>query len=753
MAKQRVRSIHQNFQYFRATRLAVACAAALSPMAVFADPQAAGSATTTTQANAQSGQLNEIIVTAQKREQRAIDTPLSVTALDANALADHQVAALADLEFVSPGVRAGEQQGINRLFIRGIGLTSFASGADPSSGFYVDGVYIGRPTEQLSSMYDVQRVEVVRGPQGTLYGRNATGGAVNVITNDPTAEDSGYLDVSFGNYDLHRTQGALSGALNSSGTLLGRVAFDFLNHNGYGEDEAQHHPINDANKQNFRGTLEYKPNDKVDLKLIAEFTHEADNDYYTMAFGADPLGGQVLAGTQGAANPANGAVPAGIAVIGSQNGATALPDITNRRTGEALTAVLSIDLDEAMRFTSITGFRHFQRYNATDSDNTSAGLGNTLYTEWNRQLSQEFQLNYHNSKWDSVGGLYFYYENIKNFVLVPFPQFTNVFGPGKVNYVQHGEMPIAAFAAFAQTTYSIEPDLRVTLGGRFSAEERHSIGFFTGIPPAIQPIDQEKTWRSFTPKAGVEYNINPDTLWYASATNGFKSGTFNVGQINPAIDPEKIWAYETGLKSEFFDHRIEASGALFYYDYKNLQVNKVIGIATETVNAASAKNKGIELEGRAKVTEQFTVDANFTYLKATFSSFDSINPITGHDDVLDGNMLPGAPKIAAGLGAAYKFPLASGASITARADGEYTSRIYFSEFNDLPTSQDPVTKVNASLKYVSANDKWTATLWGKNVTDRFIAANKLVTIALWGYPIYGSVEPPATYGITLGYKF
>jgi iron complex outermembrane receptor protein len=293
----------------------------------------------------------------------------------------------------------------------------------------------------------------------------------------------------------------------------------------------------------------------------------------------------------------------------------------------------------------------------------------------------------------------------------------------------------------------------VTLGGRFSAEERHSVGFFTGIPPDVQPIDQEKTWRSFTPKAGVEYNLNPDTLWYASATNGFKSGTFNVGQINPAIDPEKIWAYETGLKSEFLDHRVEASGAVFYYDYKDLQVNKVIGIATETVNAASAKNKGVEFEGRAKVTRQFTVDGNFTYLKATFTSFDSINPITNHDDDLDGNMLPGAPKTAAGLGAAYEFPLPSGANITARADGEYTSRIYFSEFNDIPTSQDPVTKLNASLRYVSASEKWSATLWGKNVTNRFIAANKLVTIALWGYPIYGSVEPPATYGITIGYKY
>jgi iron complex outermembrane receptor protein len=711
----------------------------------------ANSAAVDVPANAPSSQLDEIIVTAQKREQRAIDTPLSVTALDANSLSEHQVSSLVDLQFVSPGVRDGEQQGINRLFIRGIGLTSFASGADPSSGFYVDGVYIGRPTEQLSSMYDIDRVEVLRGPQGTLYGRNATGGAVNVITNSPTTEVSGYLNETAGNYDLHETQGAISGPINSSGTVLGRLAFDLENHGGYGVDEAQHHPVNNANKQNVRGTLEFKPSDSVDLKLIAEFTHEADNDYYTMSFGAYP--GNVLAGTQGPANPANGNVPAGIAVSNSQNAATALPGITNQRTGEALTANLAVELSDTTRFTSITGFRHFQRYNGTDSDDTSAGLGNTLYNEWNHQWSQEFQLAYHDSRWDTVGGLYFYDEEIKNRVYVPFPQFTGVFGPGEAVYVQSGSMPIYAFAAYAQSTYAVEPDFRVTLGGRFSAEERHSVGFFTGIPPAIQPIDQEKTWRSFTPKVGVEYDVAKDTLVYASATNGFKSGTFDVGQINPAIDPEKIWAYEAGLKSEFLDRRIEFTGALFYYDYKDLQVSKVIGIATLTVNAAAAKNKGVELATRAKVTNQFTIDANLTYLKATFTDFTSTNPVTSVDQDLAGNMLPGAPKVAAGLGAAYDFPLSGGATVTARADAEYTSRIYFSEFNDLAISQAGVTKLNASLRYLSENGKWTATAWGKNVTNRFTASNILVTIALWGYPLYGSVDPPATYGVTLGYKF
>lgn len=749
MALQRTNSFRKKFLIGRAA-FAFACACSAIPGVVLAD-QAAGPVSSTT---TQSSQLDEIIVTAQKREQRAIDTPLSVTALDSSSLAQHQVQSLEDLQAVSPGVQNGEQFGGNRLFIRGIGLTSFASGADPSAAFYVDGVYIARPAAQLGSFYDVERVEVLRGPQGALYGRNATAGAVNLITNAPTADFSGYLDETVGNYDLHRTQGALSGALNSSGTLLGRVAFDFLNHSGYGWDYGTHHPVNDANRQNARITLEYKPNDKVDLKLIGEFTHEADNDYYVSDFGAYP--GHTLTGLspQGPTNPP---IPAGIAVINSQNVATNLTGLNNKRTGEAVTADLGIELSDNLHFTSITAGRHFVRFNGEECDGTSAGVGDCTYNEQDKQFSQEFNLNYHDERWNAIFGANYFHENLKNFVPVPFPQFTNIFGPGVPLYEQVGEMPINAYALYAQGTFSVVPSFRVTLGGRYSSETRSSTGFFTGLPPVPVDINQKKTWTAFTPKIGLEYDVAKDVLWYASATNGFKSGTFNVGQLNPPIDPEKIWAYETGLKGEFLDRRLEFTGAIFYYSYTNLQVNKIIGLGTLTVNAAKATNKGIELSTRAKVTNEFTVEGNITYLDAKFTEFNSINPLdqsaTPIPQNLAGNLLPGASKVTADLSLAYQFPLSNGASITARADGLYSSRIYFSEFNVLPLSQDPVTRINAQLRYESASGKWYASLWGKNVTNQLVATSKILTVALWGYPIYGSVAPPATYGAEFGVKF
>lgn len=212
----------------------------------------------------------DIVVTAQRREQTALKVPLSLTALDETLIRDKQVTALSDLQFVAPGIRSGQQQGSNRLFIRGIGLSSFAAGADSSVAFYVDGVYIGRPTQQLSSFYDIGRIEVLRGPQGALYGRNATGGAVNLISNDPERTAGGYANLTAGNYGLLQAEGAVSMPMSENGDLRARAAFKLISRNGYGRDLKNDKDINDANAQSARLTLQYNPGRDVDIKLTGD---------------------------------------------------------------------------------------------------------------------------------------------------------------------------------------------------------------------------------------------------------------------------------------------------------------------------------------------------------------------------------------------------------------------------------------------------------------------------------------------------
>lgn len=703
---------------------------------------------------------SDIIVTAQRRKQTAIKTPISLTAIDGNSLRDNKIEGLSDLETISPGIRSAQQTGVNRLFIRGIGLNSFASGADPSVAFYVDGVYVGRPTAQLSSFFDLDRIEVLRGPQGALYGRNATGGAVNLITAEPTRTTGGYLNLSGGNYGLVEGEGAINLPLSANGDWRMRTAVHLLSHDGYGYDVTAKHAVNDAHDQDVRSTLQYNPSSAVDIKLIGEYHHELDNNNYTSSFGAYP--GYVLQGVAGTVDPNNNPLQ-GIAVINSQNAATDLPGYTNRREGYALTLNGKFEIAENLSLTSITGWRKFDRYNASDSDGTSAGLGNTFYTENSNQISQEFDLNYSTRNLVVTAGVSYYHEKITNHVFVPFVQYG-------AQYIQDGYMNIDAFSGFAQATYSVTPSLRLTAAGRYSTEKRNEVGTFTFAAP---PVDTsgEATFNKFNPTFRVEYDLAPKVLVYASAVNGFKSGTYNIGQVNPVIEPETIWSYEAGIKARALDNNLEVTAAYFHYDYSNLQVGKVIGIATVTTNAASAKTDGAELTIKAKPTSQLTIDTNLTYLISKFSSFCSVNPLyqsgtgvapgapacdgltpqtTGQN--LSGHQLPGAPRFSATLGLQYEIPLQDDAKLIAHADAVYTSRIYFDEFNDVNTSQARVVKTNLSLKYDSGK-AWTVSIWGKNVTNQLVAANKLITIQLWGYPIYGAVEPPATFGGTLGLKF
>ncbi|OAN56182.1 TonB-dependent receptor [Sphingobium sp. TCM1] len=687
------------------------------------------------QANASAPQAGDIIVTAQRREQTALKTPLSLTALDDKLIEQKQVTGLVDLQFVSPGIRSGQQQGVNRVFIRGIGLSSFASGADSSVAFYTDGVYVGRPAAQLSSFFDIGRIEVLRGPQGALYGRNATGGAINLITNNPESDAGGYVNVSLGNYSLHQAEGALNLPLTGAGgDLNARVAFKLLDRNGYGYDFGTDHPVNDAKSQAVRATLRYNPSNDVDIRLIGEYNHEADNNNYATNFGAYPgyqLSGVVdFGGTQ---------------IAGQQDAATALRGNTNRRKGYAITLNGTVSLTDSLSMTSITGWRKFERHNDASSDGTTAGLGSTYYNEWSNQASQELVFNWDADRLQVTGGLSYYHENLRNLVLVPFIQLG-------IDYIQQGTLKIDAYSAYIQGTYSLLDALRLTVAGRYSSEKRKSTGTFTF--GTVTPLNDGRKWNAFNPKFGLEYDVAPGVLVYASATNGFKSGTFNVGQVNPAINPEKIWAYEIGAKARMLNNAVDISAAAFRYDYKDLQVNKILGLATLTTNAATATNKGFEVSINARPVDGLTLNANYTYLDATFKDFTSVNPLfpNAPAENLNGKMLPGAPKHAVTLGGSYVVPVGSESSLTLSGDASYQSRIYFSEFNDKVLSQKGVTKLNASIKY-SSGDDWSLTFWGKNLTDETIAGNKTLGIPLWGYPIYGNLEAPATYGATLAVNF
>lgn len=681
--------------------------------------------------------LGEITVTAQKRAESVQEAPLSVSAVSAEDLAERQVASIGDVSALSPGLSVGQQYGQNRTFIRGIGLTSFSLGADASTAFHVDGVYIGRPSAQLSAFFDLDRIEVVRGPQGTLYGRNATAGSINVITGKPTDSLEGAAGFTFGNYSHLQFDGMISGPLSDSGRVRGRLAVQKIEHDGYGRNEATGADIDDADTHAVRGTLDFALTDATRLTLSADYAKEDDSNYAAHFLGAYrsdvPLTG-VLVG---------GALPSD-----ERNVSSDVP-VVNDRTNKGASATLSWS-GGALGFNSITGYREFERLNRHDIDATSVDAGGALtWTEDSQQFSQELQLTYSGERLEGIVGAYYYDEDLagRTFVDLGF------FAPG-ATFDENGKVTTEAYALFAQGSYAVTPKLKLTLGARYSSETREADGAFSIFGQTF-PSSGKKKWTATTPKVGIDYTTDAGVLLYASATKGFKSGLFNVGSLNPPIDPEYVWAYEAGVKSRLLDDRVELNAAAFYYDYKDLQVGRVVNTQLVTVNAAKAKNKGAEVSLRALPIDGLQLYAEASWLNAKFTEFntaDAARPELGELD-LSGNYLPNSPKIAVNAGVDYTASLSNGSTLGFRVDGNWTDRVYFTEFNVRNMSQESVLRLNAAITLKSPGERWSLTAYGKNLTDETIVANNIIASILWGLPLIGSLEPPRTYGVRIGYQF
>jgi iron complex outermembrane receptor protein len=686
--------------------------------------------------------LNEIVVTAQRRSENVQATPLAITAITGDMLEQHFVQQPSDLQFAVPNVSVGSQFGVNRIFIRGIGLTSEALGADGSTAFYVNGIVIARPSAQISSFYDVDRIEILRGPQGTLYGRNATAGLVDVITRQPTAAPSGYLNASFGNYNQINIEGAASGALDSSEKLLGRIAFQETRRDGFGRNLTTGDQIDDAKQTAIRATFKYLLADNANVVLTGDYSND-DSTNVIHVFGPAtdvPLTGVLLGGNN-----------SGLSRDVYNDG----PNKFSRRN-RGVSAEINADFGN-ISFKSLTAYRNFTRADAGDIDGTDIFLANLAQTEGSRQWSQEFQLNYERDGLTAVGGAYFFHESEYGQILTTLniPVFDVVcFGDPTCRFEEVGNVKTDAYAGFAQISYELLPRLKVTGGLRYSSERKQADGTLHAFTASVPTLGR-KTWPSTTPKFGVDYTFSDRTLLYASATKGFRAGVFNIGTLNPPINPETIWAYEAGVKTRLLDNRLQLNASVFDYNYSNLQVGRVVDTIPVIDNAASARNRGLELELLAAVSNSFTVNASFSYLDAKFTDYttvDSSRPELGTLN-LAGNSLPGAPKASGTAGFEYKRSVPNGGGLALRGDILWRTKTYFTEFNVSPTSQPGYTKINASLDYTTPSHRWDITLFVKNLTNRTVISAESIGATPLGFPRVGFLDDPRTYGIRFGFNF
>lgn len=707
--------------------LAGACLVALATSGqAQAQAQAQESASGDSQA-AGDGGLKEIVVTANRRAEDSQKVSLAVTKIDAEDLARSGIATVADLQFYAPGL-VFSQNGAAFTTLRGVGTSQPGSAVESGVATNIDSVYIGRASA-VQAYYDLESVEVLRGPQGTLYGRNATGGAININSARPTQDLSVGAIMGYGNYDRIKLEAFASGGL--GGGFSARVAGIVDKHDPYRRNIVANGPRIPGEELNgIRGTLQYQPDgSNLVLRLIA--------DYQTFT-----SAGQLPQNFLGANSVSPSAPPGTIFTTDPDRVAQGVPNRSDRESW-GLTYNMEIPIGE-LTLRTITGYRE-NSWRALNSLSASSDPRSfTRTNETANQFSQEIQLlsdDQGRLKW--VVGAYYYREHaIGNYDLRTitaesfqlFPGFST--GPIQFRQTLTQDIRSTSYAVFGQATYSLTDRFRVVAGARYTRDEKEGqgldnsslfdIGGILGVIPIGGIATVDNSWDAFTPKLALEYDLAERTMIYASVTRGFKPGNSNLTFGQRPVRPEFIWAYEAGMKARAFDNRAQFNLVGFYYDYTDLQAFGVIstgngGLSAGFQNAAAATVKGFEAELLAQPVPALELSASYAYLDATYDRFtntDSFqNALAPPTIVLDGNTLPRSPRHTINLAAQYAAEVVT-VTVTPRVEFVHRSKMFFSEFERDLTAQRAFSLWNARLTIAPDEGAWSLALYGRNLGDK-----------------------------------
>ncbi|MEP7244518.1 MAG: TonB-dependent receptor [Gammaproteobacteria bacterium] len=752
--------------------LALACAT-LTPSILCAQGGAKGNTSAATSqppvtGDAAGTEIEEVLVTAQRRVTSLQTTAAAITALSESALLSRSIDDVQDLGRLSPSMDVSFYQGEAQIYIRGIGYTGLIGGTDSSTAFHMNGVYLSRSAAAVPAFFDVERVEVVRGPQGTLYGRNATGGSVNVITKGPTNELTSTAMLTVGDHDDSQLFGAVGGPV-AGERLSARLAVQAEDRSGFTKATRRDGSVDDIeDKRDLTARLSVRlhATDTLDLDLIGDYYKAGDAGsiwlYFGSGTGTNPFLRQFIAAQGGAAPEAKSRH------IGSDVEPFDKPEVWGL-TGRATWKVNDYTL------TSLTGYRGTRPANFNDLDITTANAITQLRIEDQKQFSQELQVvspSGRDLEW--IFGLYYFDEtnDVRN--EYEFPFIDEMFGlpvdPTCCRLRLDGRATTRAHAAFGEVNYDLTPRLNLLVGGRYSRERRggrNDVEFVNFPVPGFNNAATfaPATFNSFTPKVGLNFALTDTVFTYASASRGFKSGGFNIGSYqNTPFNPEKIWSYEVGMKSDLLERRLRFNLAAFYYDYTDLQVQDVEGNNTVVRNAATAGITGVELESTALITQDFQFDFNATWLGSEFKDTclaDPKHPLpqpaagcTGPGQRnLQGLQLPRAPKFKMSVGAQYTHPFNDGSKLVLRGDYARQTRVYFSAFEIQELSQKGYGWLKARVNYVRPGGRWQFSAFIDNATNEEVISNATYIADIVDSTITGNMAPPRTYGAQVRYQF
>ena len=686
----------------------------------------------------------EIVVTAQRRKERLQDVPVSITAVQGEQLRAAGALRATDLKLVASSLDVPVNNGYVTPYLRGVGSRAIGPGVESPIALYVDGLYIGNGTSALS-FSNIERVEVLKGPQGTLFGRNSTGGLIQVVTRDPKDQFGGDVAVTYGNYETWQAQGYVTGAV-APGVAADIAGYATIQGNGYGTNFFTGADTY-RTKHDFgvRSKWLIEPTDNLALRFAVDFSDTNSNqNTQRVPVGQTP---PPAFGSSYGGKPWDTQVDVQPYFKQTQGGAS-----------------LRADIDAGdIAIVSTTGYRRARFEMQTDFDVTASTRSRSLaQKQLDHQFSQELQI-LSNGASPLTWTLGLFYWNAKG-EFSPFTITTNNLpGPSRITGTAY--QTSESIAPYAQATYNLFKNTNLTVGIRYSYEKRGVGGQVVATTPggprasgaAIPSVEGNRVyWR-----VALDHKFAENLMVYVSQNRGFKSGGFSVTEFSaPPYLPETLDASEFGLKAMLLDRRLRLESAAFYYNYRDVQVYSTANSGLVITNGGKAEIKGLELDLNARVSRFLNISAGYTYLDSEWITFNNSpinvpNPMGGKTQTsgsVAGRDLPITPHHVLNVSGSYRVPLGR-SDLTFNAS-YYRNSGYFGEPDNV-ARQAAYSLVNASVVLTPMDRGFSVSIWGRNLTNE--AVNLLPLHTSQNFPGFtterASYAPPVTYGVTVGAKF
>lgn len=704
-----------------------------------------------TESSADSGGMEEMVITATKREENLQDVAVAVTALSAEQLRNEAITDLSQIAAQVPSFTFQSQNSMeSEMFIRGVGSVRLnGATSDPSIGTFFNEIYIGRRGSATPPIFDLARVEVLRGPQGTLFGKNIVGGAINLISAGPTTDFGAGGSVSLGNYNGLTTEAYITGELTSG--LAARLAFFRESHDGYATNVINGQELEDKDSTAGRLSLAWDPTNNITVSLIADYSRDFGGGPSRHAIDDPNVPGLSFISPNIPTDPRTNSSP--------------YIQYADRDTG-GLTGRVEWDMG-AVSLTYLAGYR----YGLAEGRWTQAGAGSppsitdsTLTQhEMYQGLTQELRLaSDADQPFRWIAGLYFLDEYTKrssrNTAISFLPG-----GPGGTRDSLDGDnlflgyADATSYAAFGEIEYDLTPRLTLSVGGRYTIDQKdlnsqaiiHSFGRAGDIlsPAPLQSpynVTVSEEWSRFTPRVALEWRATDDMLLYASYASGYKGGgwqgaTANAIAAATAYDPEAAATYEIGVKADWFNNRLRTNIALFHTDFTDLQVELLddVNLTLVVANAADAVIQGVEFEVRGMPTDWLTVFASGSLLNAEYKDY--IDPLRGIN--YSGNQIQRTPDYQYAVGADVRHPLSPELDLVGGVTYSYQDQMFWGPENR--NIEDGYGLLNARIGIADPDGDWTVSLWTRNFNDELYRTS-IIPFAGDEVSLYGA---PQTYGI------